>query len=364
MDTARSLLRQPTAPLPTFAGKEDEDLLKFLKEFELTTAGFKYPDRDLLLLLTQQCSGNALTLLKSLETDKQTYKSAKELLTAAFASEIKRKFSTIRQLSDLKLSYQDDPFEYISKVKKVSESVKTLKIDSDDFLQFFIWKGLIKSFQLHLTQIKAETIPSLDNILDKYFDANERYQQSQMSVKAKKPHTVSSKDSKSKGSSSYAVSVKTKPLTSQVCSLCGDNSHKFYNCPKYPDSKDKSEKLKLLGGCLKCGRLNHKIDKCRVMLQSKCRNCKEWHLTSLCPRDSGGAQSMRGVVKPNSVEIETNTRVAVLPHYNSGSILPTFSVRVKGKLIRGLNDRASEGTFVAEKVAETLKLKVLHTIVL
>ena len=32
--TARSLLKQPVAPLPTYAGSEGEDLIKFITEFE------------------------------------------------------------------------------------------------------------------------------------------------------------------------------------------------------------------------------------------------------------------------------------------------------------------------------------------
>ena len=48
--------------------------MKFLREFELTTASFKYPDRDLLILLIQQVSGKAKSLLSSLEADKQKYK--------------------------------------------------------------------------------------------------------------------------------------------------------------------------------------------------------------------------------------------------------------------------------------------------
>ena len=59
IDTARSLLKQPTAPLPTFSWVEKEDLMRFLVEFELTTSSYKYPDRDLLLLLLQQLSGKA-----------------------------------------------------------------------------------------------------------------------------------------------------------------------------------------------------------------------------------------------------------------------------------------------------------------
>ena len=199
LDIARSLLRQPTAPLPKFAGGEDEDLCKFLKEFELTTSSYKYPDRDLLLLLMQQVSGNARTLLNSLEADKQTYQSAKDLLTAAFASEEKRKFASISKLTELNLGYNDDPYAYISKVKMISESVKSLSINSDDFLQYFVWKGLNKSFQTHLRQITTKTLPNLQEIVDSFFDANERYQQSQKSVKKKvcKSEIDASKDKKS-----------------------------------------------------------------------------------------------------------------------------------------------------------------------
>ena len=128
LENARSLLKQPVAPLPIFSGEEEEDLIKFLTEFELTTACYKYPDRDLLLLLRQQLSGKAKTLLKSLEADKQSYEEAKKLLICAFASPENRKFSTISKLTQLKLSYEDDPYEYISKVKMLQESVKCFDI--------------------------------------------------------------------------------------------------------------------------------------------------------------------------------------------------------------------------------------------
>ena len=72
-DTARSLLKQPTAPLPRFRSLENEDLLRFFTEFESTTSAYNYPDRDLLLLLKQQVEGRAKIILSSLEADKQTY---------------------------------------------------------------------------------------------------------------------------------------------------------------------------------------------------------------------------------------------------------------------------------------------------
>ena len=142
VEAARSLLKQPVAPLPSFSGDENEDLMKFILECELTTAAYAYPDRDLLILLIQQVSGKAKTLLSSLEADKQSYKDAKDLLVSAFASPENLKFNSINKLSNLRLGYGDDPFEFISKVKMLSESVNYLKMSNDDFLQFFVWRGL------------------------------------------------------------------------------------------------------------------------------------------------------------------------------------------------------------------------------
>ena len=116
-DTARSILKQPTAPLPKFTSADNDDLIKFFIEFEGTTGAYNYPDRDLLLLLKQQVEGRAKVLLDSLEADKQKYADAKNLLLAAFASEEMRKQSTIKQLTQLKLTQSDDPFVSISKLR-------------------------------------------------------------------------------------------------------------------------------------------------------------------------------------------------------------------------------------------------------
>lgn len=160
-DVARSFLKQPTAPLPKFRSSENDYLLMFLKEFECTTSAFKYPDRNLLLLLKQQVEGHAKVLLASLEADKQTYKSAKDLLIAVFASKETQKLSTIKQLTELKLSIEDDPFIYISKLRTISESVKVLNITSNDFLQYFAWIELDDGFQKEFVQITNKTRPSL-----------------------------------------------------------------------------------------------------------------------------------------------------------------------------------------------------------
>ena len=66
----RSLLKSPIAPLPKYTGTYEEDLERFFNEFEDTLSKFNYPDYDKLLLLKQQISNRALTLVNSLEASK------------------------------------------------------------------------------------------------------------------------------------------------------------------------------------------------------------------------------------------------------------------------------------------------------
>ena len=128
LDTARSLLKSPTAPLPEFKSKEGEDLLKFFKDFEDITSMFKYSEYDKFILLKQQISGRALVLLNSLESDKQGYVHAKALLTEALASKDNRIFGIIKQLSEMKIDYGTDPFEYVSQMRNLTQSVNSLSL--------------------------------------------------------------------------------------------------------------------------------------------------------------------------------------------------------------------------------------------
>lgn len=72
--------------------------------------------------LQRQLSNEALTIVKSLELAHQNYECAKDLLQRAFASPTTQKYRVIKQLSELKLSFTDDPYEYISKMCLLSES--------------------------------------------------------------------------------------------------------------------------------------------------------------------------------------------------------------------------------------------------
>ena len=71
-------------------------------------------------------------MLDSLEADKQKYKDAKDLLISAFASVELRKYSTVKKLTELRLSEGDDPFIFISNLRTLLVSVQTLNINADE----------------------------------------------------------------------------------------------------------------------------------------------------------------------------------------------------------------------------------------
>ncbi|XP_068214773.1 uncharacterized protein [Palaemon carinicauda] len=215
IDNARSLLKQPTAPLPRFTSKENEDFTSFLKEFRSTTSSFTYPDRDLLLLLKQQVDGRAKLLLDSLEADKQTFNDAVELLKAAVASESTRKVNTIRQLTELKLGLSDDPYSYISKFRTILQSVSTLEITADDFIQYFAWYENARK----ITKFKGPAISG--NFQGKNQDT----------------------------STSLAIKVDSNiNNASKSCNLCQkvdskDINHFMSKCPNFPTAQEKVSKL-------------------------------------------------------------------------------------------------------------------------
>ena len=285
VDQNRTLLKSPTAPLPTFNGDSDEDYSKFIMSFEETIHKFSYPEYDKFLLLRQQLGGRALVLMESLETDNRSYVSAKKLLDNAFASPAVVKHNIIRRISEMKLSFKDDPFIYISKMNSLMDSVEKLKIDAEAFLQHFFWVGLNEVFQSQLIQIVNKTRPSLNEIVENFFDAAERYRLVINKSKFKKLELNENKSENSfKSTSNYAVKVETgKPKIK--CCLCAhdgsDFNHPIFKCNKYKTPADKVNKLNLLKGCLKCSSVNHTTVSCKFKMKRKCI-CGKWHFSFIC----------------------------------------------------------------------------------
>ena len=152
MPIAKSLLKSPTAPLPTFASGEGESLELFFNSFEETLGKFQYTNYDKLLLLKQQISGKASFLIDSLDPDKQSYNEAKALLMQAFATTDIQKFNIVKQLSEMSLNFDDEPFCYMATMRKIKSAVIQLDIKID-VLQYFFFKGMNQYFKSELVQI-------------------------------------------------------------------------------------------------------------------------------------------------------------------------------------------------------------------
>ena len=153
----KQLLKFPVAPLPHFYGEEEEDLHNFFQEFEQTISRYNLSNYDKLILLKQQLSGKALLLVKSLDADDQGFVKAKALLEKSLGTTEIQIFKVIKQLSQMKLAVDDDPYEFISKYTCLKNTVTKLEIRVDHFLQLFFWNDLNDQFKQHFTGPTNET---------------------------------------------------------------------------------------------------------------------------------------------------------------------------------------------------------------
>ena len=277
-NTPMSLLKSPVAPLPKYTSAEGENLLMFFKQFEETLSKFRYTQYDKLLLLKQQITGKASLLIDSLEPDKETYNDAKALLTSALASTEIQKHNVIKQISELKLGYNTEPFQYISDVRKILQSVESLEISVDDILTYFVFNGLNDLFKSQLTLITNSLRPDLKDITENFFMANERYENAR-------------KNKPGKSQMRNDVETATHAINSNVvvsnpfnrCPLCDKSDHGINKCKVYPQPADKLAKLKKLNGCTKCSNTDHFTEACNFRFRKPCNLCNKYHFMFLCP---------------------------------------------------------------------------------
>lgn len=385
----RSLLKSPTAPLPRFTSSDGEDLEQFLRNFETTVSLFSYTDYDKLLLLKQQVTGKALYLIDSLDPDKQTYAEAKELLIKAFASIPVQKSGVIKLMTELNLPSDSEPFEYMSKMRKVLQSVKRLQITADDVMQYFFFKGLNDHFKTHLIQITNKVNPTLSDIVDNFFEASERYE---LSNKVASNSNSCENRIVIDDPRSTAISLATKvhahmninPFKS--CTICSDREevgdHPIHRCPNYPSAKDKVDRLRKLNACTKCANLEHNANSCRFRFNKRCFTCSDWHFGFLCcenlidPNFTKTDPSNDNKVKPKFVSDKKFTKCPMQKKVHSGvaclinvdeisdtsdSILPTFTCRIGNKQFRALRDSGSQGNFVSKDLLKDVKHSVVDS---
>ena len=401
---ALSQLKRPVAPLPSFTSNEGENLLLFFYQFEETLSKFSYTQYDKLLLLKQQISGKASLLIDSLEAEKQTYDEAKLLLTSALASPEVQKFNVLKQLSELKLSNSGEPFQYIADVRKLMQAIKSLDIKVDDMLAYFVYNGLNEMFKNQLTLVTNCTRPTIEQIIENFFVANERYELARKNLKINKVQSKSEPETLVL-SANAQISSNKNPFHN--CTLCNYENHAINKCNNFQKPSDKLSRLNKLNGCIKCGNLEHSDQKCNFRFKKSCTMCGRWHFSFLCserisePSKNNAGKSydtnVRNVSKDfkagNTNRKSTNARVATVDTHgeNSGynwaankdaetnchivcasffqdtfcdidSALSTFTVKNRGgnAFIRGLFDIGSQSSFVSDKMLNQLDYVVLN----
>ena len=368
-------LKGHSTPLPKFSGRDTEDLYKFINEFEQSTQRFNYSDYDKLILLKQQLSGRALNLVKSLESDKQTYVEAKKLLNDAFENKVIQTFNTVKQISQIKMPIDGDPYAYISEMRCMTEKVNRLNLTVDDFLRVFFWLGINENFQNQLVHITNNSKPTLAQINEHFFQACERYSSSSKVQKSNSSRLESN-------STGLAAKVNYKEQI-PTCSICSklnnsNNDHKTSNCPKYPDSNSKINQIQLLKGCMICCQFNHPTENCRLRDTIRCFSCNGSHMTFLCctndKNDKVNAVNKPKVNDPNSskkkaksteakvglTEISVSVSDAFCTNENDTTILPTFCGLLNGAKVRVLKDGGCQSNFISENLASKLNLTTVQ----
>ena len=386
-NSLNTMLKSPNAPLPTYSSKEEENLIKFFNQFEETTKRFAYSDYDLFLLLKQQVSGKGSSLLNALDVSEHSYPIAKALLIEALASTETQKFNVIKQMSNLRLDYSSEPFEYIGQINSIHESMKSLSITSDDILQYFCWTGMNETFKTQMIQVTAKTKPNLSLIKSKFFETCERY--GNLQTKYKKRNFEASSKPINKHVAGLANNIEFQKNASQnifkMCTLCSDFNHPVFKCPSFTDAKSKVERLHKLNGCINCAKLNHQSNHCKFHFHKRCI-CGKWHFNFLCvsptqrseqkgspkiektKKQEKRAKSVKEEEEQETTNEEQTTSglINIENFYiNCGkeAILPTFSATLSGDVeMRILRDSGCQSNFILESLANKLKLPVVKHI--
>ncbi|XP_064089310.1 uncharacterized protein LOC135203510 [Macrobrachium nipponense] len=177
----------PSIELPYFDGNPAA-YHKFVNSFESLLSKYDLSSFEQFSYLSKQLTGPAKKLVDSLALKDLNYESAKKLLDEAFSDKLSQQYSVIKGLCKLSLDPNArDGYQWISEARVLEEQVRSLDIKGDLFVQYFLWESLCDGFKSQLVSITNKSKPSLKEILDNLFEANNRFMdlQSNMSEKTK-----------------------------------------------------------------------------------------------------------------------------------------------------------------------------------
>ena len=357
-------LKLPQVPLPEYSHAEGENLEQFFSNLENILDKHTLTQYEKYVLLERQLKGEALLLVRSLSGDNQSYDDAKTLLLKAFASPVIQKFEILSKLSSLNLSYNGSPYVFISEMRLILNSIKTLKISMEDVAQYFIWNGMPFLLQSQLINITNNNRPSVNEIEDHIFSAVERFQALQ---KRNPTHKVSlNSSSKPQNVGNYAANVvNTSNDKFKPCAFCSKEKtadHSMSRCQKYATASEKLAMIRKLKLCQSCGN-EHSTESCKFKFYRACYHCNGTHFSFLCPKspnkESANFTKIEKVKVANAmINIETTM---VNFQSNFSTILPTCSLPIaKEKYLHTLIDSGAQCSLILAEVAEKMKFKVLE----
>ena len=376
-------LELPKIPLPKFSNDKNESFRKFIISFESIVDKHEISSYVKFCYLRDQLSKGPRVLLDSLDVTEQLYEVAKDLLKKAFDNEVESKFVVIKLMTELKLSYNDDPYTFIGDMRTVVAEVESLKIHVDEIIQYFIWQGLNQRFQDHLTSITNKSKPNLKDISDNIFETTNRYNKM---VEVNTSHDrfkpkINYRDSGNKQNETVGVNaVDIKYI--KFCCLCkqdrSDKNHDIRDCTVYETAAKKVNKLKSIKGCIKCGYSNHGSSNCQYKWKTNCRNCNKEHMTYLCMGNISPSPHPpfgRFPTAMNMVETSTkesgetvNSQSLVEVQHSVGAdniALPTFAAVLinenKCISIRIFKNGGSQRNFITHELARQMNFPMMES---
>ena len=377
-------IRLPKASLPEFSDPEEQNFRKFIKDFEDVLGRHNLSNFEMFTYLKGQLTKGPRKLVESLDSENQSYDAAKELLTKAFDDPEATKHWLITRMSDLRFANYDDPYSFIGAMRSIISEAHSSELCVDDFLQYYIWRGLNPKLQDCIITITNKNKPSLRDIENNIFGATERY--ARMRANERDVDTGSKKGIYKELRDpvvSSAIDVKARVF----CGLCkadGKTSdHELRCCTRYETSQVKVNKLKSLKGCIKCSFLTHETSNCRYQFASMCRFCEGRHMSFLCLKSDSRYKNPTNS-KVNSVEVEkepedvtnelslinvskeeVDTIVSYSTDYKDDILLETFTADLVGTnsevvQVRVFRDSGSQRSFIIHHLASALCCDIIE----
>jgi len=369
--TVKPKLRLPDIEFPVF-DSNPENYNKFIHDLEKIFDKFELTEFEKFNYLKKQVSGAAREIVDSIPLGDSNYTDAKKLLYDAFADKTAQQFSVISKLLVLKSLSGSNLYSWISEIRVLTDQMARLDISGEIFAQYFIWNSLSDYYRQQFISVTHKSKPNLQEIKDHAFEVINRVKDTKFMDNRSLSSSMFTENSVSLATNVvYDNSSKTKTkMDSNVCWLCQKvglsdySSHKIYKCPEFKSAKQKRDKIIELGGCTRCGYLNHSTNNCKFKFTGKCKNCRKYHAYFLCTMQASNDNNSSNA---NSNDVRVSSSVITIASNSisnsSDMIVPTFTAKFLSKkksvVSRVLYDPASQFSFVTEDCINNIPHKVI-----